>query len=124
MKHTFYNYLFGCLLALSLAGLRAEVTLADDTEILGAWALEAHAIKLDGKKAEEQGTWEFKKNGALDVTSYYKFANQERTINQRYHIENGQTIVTDKAGKYVIVEKDRDRMVLHGPHGFYFFRKK
>ena len=58
------------LLALLVAfSANAEVTLKDNSEILGKWNLYAEAAKLDGEQKSVKVEWDFKEDGALLTTA-------------------------------------------------------
>lgn len=109
--------------------VNADVTLKDDSEILGKWKLYAEAAKLDGEKKSLITEWEFKPGGILKTTATdTRGRTNEMVIDLKYSIENGDIKKQASPGreKYEscnVVEKDSSGMVLKCLYLYYFLTK-
>ncbi|MDD5320460.1 MAG: hypothetical protein PHD43_07580 [Methylococcales bacterium] len=107
----------------------AEVTLKDDSEILGKWNLYAEAAKLDGEKKAVTVEWDFQKDGVLQTTATDSGGRtKEMKIAIKYAVENGAikkqtTPGREKYESCKVVEKDGSNMILKCTY-LYFFLKK
>ncbi len=104
----------------------AEMAIKDKSEIVGTWLLEATALRRDGEKSPEQGKWVFGEDGVLSTTSFYKFSGrsgQSGTLTEKYEIREGE-IVAERSGRFKLIEKQGQEMILKGPFGYYFFKKE
>jgi hypothetical protein len=93
---------------------------------VGTWLLEATAIRKDGKKTPERGKWVFSEDGNLTTTSFYKFSGlsgQAGTLTERFEITDGE-LVGERSGRFKLIEKQGNEMILKGPFGYYFFKKE
>ncbi len=107
-------------------GVLAEPIIKDKSDVIGTWLLEATAIRKDGKKTPEQAKWVFSPDGTLTTTSFYKFSGlsgQAGTLTERFEIKDGE-LVGERSGRFKLVEKQGDEMILKGPFGYYFFKKE
>ncbi len=109
--------------------VNADVTLKDDSEIIGKWKLYAEAAKLDGEKKSLITEWEFKPGGVLKTTATdTRGRTNEMVIDLKYSIENGDIKKQASPGreKYElcnVVEKDSSGMVLKCLYLYYFLTK-
>jgi hypothetical protein len=101
----------------------AELAIKDKSEIAGTWLLEATAIRRDGEKTPEQGKWVFGEDGVLSTTNFYKFSGHSGKLTERYEIKEGE-IVAERSGKFKLIGKQGQEMILKGPFGYYFFKKE
>ena len=104
----------------------AQVAIKDKSEVVGTWLLGGTAIRKEGERSQEQGKWVFGDDGVLTRTSFYKFSGQSGqsgTLTEKYEIKEGE-IVTERSGKFKLVEKQGNEMILKGPFGYYFFKKE
>lgn len=107
----------------------AEVTLKDNSDILGKWQLYAEAIKLDGEQKKVQIEWNFQADGTLMTVSTDSVGRTgEMTIPVKYSVENGlikkQTSPgREKYDECHVIEKDDSKMTLKCS-GMFFFLKK
>lgn len=108
---------------------QADVSLKNNTEILGKWNLYAEATKIDGEKKAVKVEWEFKDDGILQTTSTDSVGRtKEMKIAVKYAVENGEIKKQTKLGqeKYEsckVVEKTADSMTLKCTFLFYFLTK-
>jgi hypothetical protein len=106
----------------------AQPVVTDRSDIVGAWALERTAQKKDGSNSnKEAATWNFHPDGTVIISGYNRFIKQDTTFEKTYEIaENSVIKVKDDLGvtKYPVVEKTDDEMILKGPYGYHFFKKK
>jgi hypothetical protein len=109
--------------------VNAEVTLKDESEILGKWKLYAEAAKLDGEKKSLISEWEFKPGGVLQTTATdTRGRTKEMIIDLKYSVENGDIKKQTSPGreKYEscnVVEKNSSGMVLKCLYLYYFLTK-
>lgn len=69
---------------------QADVTLEDDSQILGKWNLYAESIALHKEKVELFSVWEFKKGGVLHTVSNDRFGRTKNLkIDLKYAVEDG-----------------------------------
>lgn len=104
----------------------AQIAIQDKSEIVGTWLLEGTAIRKEGERTPEQGKWVFGNDGVLTTTSFYKFSGrsgQSGTLTEKYEIKEGE-IVAERGGRYKLIEKQGNEMILKGPFGYYFFKKE
>jgi hypothetical protein len=104
----------------------AEIAIKDKSEIVGTWLLEATAIRQEGEKTPEQGRWVFGNDGILTTTSFYKFSGQSgqsSTLTEKYEIKEGE-IAAERSGRFNLIERQGNQMILKGPFGYYFFKKE
>jgi hypothetical protein len=112
------------------AGVRADVPLQDNKEIVGKWLLESVAPGLNKPKIEEHRTWEFRADGAVVTSGYNRHLKQDDSQQFKYSIVDGKIRAEDpgRPGKtmdYAVYEKTGDALILKGGiEGFYFFKKK
>jgi hypothetical protein len=108
----------------------AEVSLKDNTEILGKWLLESVAPGLEKPKIQENRTWEFRADGVVVTSGYNRHFKRDDSQQFNYTVTDGKIKAEDtgRPGKYLeyaIYEKSGDSMILKGGmEGFYFFKKK
>jgi hypothetical protein len=98
------------------------------SEIVGTWLLEWTALKKDRRGGnKEEATWDFRPDGTVVISGYNKFLKHTTTFNKGYEIVEESVIeVKDdtETTEYKVVEKGSDEMILKGPFGYYFFKKK
>lgn len=111
-------------LKVSLVTLLFFLTMAQaetPNQMSGAWRVEGYRHKLtDDKMDPEQGDWVFRNDSELEITTY-SFGKMTQTV--KYEIKDGK-LVLDNGYKYEFVKRHADRMILKGPHGYQYFRKK
>jgi hypothetical protein len=119
------------LIAIFCTGLaHADVELKDNSELLGKWALNAEAIKLDGEKKSVTSSWEFKNDGTLiSVATDSLGRTKEMTVAVKYSVEDGllKKQVSPGRDKYEscsVVQKEGSAMTLRCTNLFLFFTKK
>ena len=113
--------------ALTSAAAYAEPVIEDRSEIAGTWLLEWTALRLDKKGGnKEEATWDFRPDGTVVISGYNKFLKHNTTFNKSYEVEGSIIKIKDDSGtaEYKLVKKDPYEMVLKGPFGHYFFKKK
>lgn len=111
--------------------VQAEVTLDNNTDLLGTWALAGTAKDLDGEKRHSEQTWVFAKDGTLATSGYDKrLPGGNFSVSTQYEVKNGK-IVADVVGRpgkittYTVIEIDDDSMIIKQGIGQYmFFSKK
>jgi len=107
----------------------AEVTLKNESEILGKWKLYAEAAKLDGEKKSLISEWEFRPDGILQTTATdTRGRTKEMIIDLKYSVENGDIKKQTSPGreKYEscnVIEKNSSGMVLKCLYLYYFLTK-
>jgi len=107
----------------------AEVTLKNESEILGKWKLYAEAAKLDGEKKSLISEWDFKPDGILQTTATdTRGRTKEMIIDLKYSVENGDIKKQTSPGreKYEscnVIEKNSSGMVLKCLYLYYFLTK-
>lgn len=108
---------------------QAEVSLKDESDLLGNWKLYAEATKLDGEQKPVTIEWDFKENGVLKQTATDSVGRtKEMKIDIKYAVENGELKKQTKPGqeKYEsckVIEKDGSKMILKCPFLYYFLTK-
>ncbi|BAW80814.1 hypothetical conserved protein [Candidatus Nitrosoglobus terrae] len=106
----------------------AEPIIKDHSEITGAWLLEMTALKKDGTGSnKEVATWDFHPSGTVVISGYNKFLKHNTSLEKTYKVTEESVIeVKDDSEtvKYLAVEKTGNKMILKGPFGYYFFKKK
>ncbi|MGR6034708.1 MAG: lipocalin family protein [Candidatus Nitrosoglobus sp.] len=106
----------------------AQPIIKDRSDIVGAWALEMTAQKKDGSNSnKEASTWDFRPDGTVVISGYNKFLKQDTTFEKTYEIADNSVIeVKDDSGtiKYPVIEKTDDEMIVKGPYGYHFFKRK
>lgn len=125
----FRNIIISCIVLFLIgAVVSAEPVIEDRSEIAGTWLLEWTALKLNRKGGnKEEATWDFRPDGTVVISGYNKFLKHNTTFNKSYEIVEGSIIkVKDDSEtvEYKLVKKDPYEMVLKGPFGHYFFKKK
>lgn len=108
----------------------AEISLKDQSEILGAWNLYAEAAKLDGEKKDLSVEWDFKNDGTLYTKSIDTFGRTKTfEVTLKYFVEDGAIKKQSAPGreKYDIckvVNKTDSEMTLKCTYLYYFLNKK
>jgi hypothetical protein len=123
------NFAFFFLISAFIsAAVYAQPIVKDRSDIVGAWALEMTAQKKDGSNSnKEVSTWDFRPDGTVIISGYNKFLKQDTTFEKTYEIAGDSVIeIKDDLGtiKYPVIEKTDDEMILKGPYGYHFFKKK
>ena len=119
------------VLALIVSGVvRAEVVLADASQLVGNWKLDHTSPQIDGTKRPSNQTWEFRSDGTLVSTASDPRAKGTFSVTVPYELSDGN-IVTGMAGRpgkkvtYSVVEMLGNKMVIKGgPDGYLFFTKQ
>ncbi|CAB1276495.1 hypothetical protein [Candidatus Nitrosacidococcus tergens] len=107
----------------------AQVEIKDPSEMAGAWLMEMTALKQDGGGSnKEEQTWEFDPSDGIVIQSgYNKFVRKNTKFTKNYKIVNNTVVEISDASdttKYKVIEKTPTKMVLKGPYGYHFFKKK
>ncbi len=119
-------------MALSAFGAQAEdVSLEDNSKIVGKWHVYATAPALHKEKRAQDSEWNFKKNGVLTIRGKDVVSGRTGMMNieLKYTIEDG-VIKRQKAPgreKYescAVTELDSSKMVLKCQFLYYFLEKK
>lgn len=124
------SFLFLLLISMISAGVYAQVPVKDRSDIVGSWKLEKTAPNRDGSNGnKETMTWDFRPDGTVIISGYNKYMGQDTRFEKHYEIEvdKGSIVkIKDHRGidEYKVVEKKAGEMVLEGPFGYYFFKKK
>lgn len=72
------------------ASAQADISLADNSTILGKWKVNAESMGLDKEKKALNVTWEFQKNGTLMTIAEDTLGRtKEMDIAIKYSVENG-----------------------------------
>lgn len=119
--------LLGLLLYLPLAASYAEYPLADNSEIVGVWTVDAESPKLDGPKTSLEQRWEFKTDGVIVSTSTDPRASSSFPVNLKYWVEDGKIKKEIRPGKTemcTVVEKEGPKMTLYCRNLYFFLTKK
>jgi hypothetical protein len=109
---------------------QADITLKDNSEILGKWDLSAEAAKLDGEKKALTVEWDFKEDGTLQTTATDSVGRtSEFKVALKYSVADGVIKKQSSPGreKYEsckVVEKDGASMVLKCKYLYFFLTKK
>lgn len=109
---------------------QADVTLKDNSEILGKWALTAEALKIDGEKKSVISSWEFKNDGTLiSIATDSLGRTKEMTVAVKYIVEDGliKKQVSPGREKYEscsVVQQEGLDMILRCGNLFLFLTKK
>ena len=65
---------------------QADVTLKDNSDIVGKWTLAAESLKIDGEKKSVTSSWEFKSDGTLiSIATDSLGRTKEMTVAVKYH---------------------------------------
>jgi len=125
MKHS----LFAMAILLFSSFVNANVTLEDDSKILGKWKLYAEAIALHKEKVELFSNWEFRKGGVLHTESEDRYGRTKTlVIDLKYVVEGGvikkqKTVGRSKMESCKVVELDESEMILKCTFVHLFFRR-
>jgi hypothetical protein len=109
--------------------VHADVSLKDNTEILGKWKVDAESSKLDGEKKKLIVEWDFKSDGTLETKATDGSGRtQEMNIAIKYMVVDGEIQKQETPGreKYEsckVVEKDGANMILKCKYLYYFLSK-
>ncbi|ADE14045.1 hypothetical protein Nhal_0869 [Nitrosococcus halophilus Nc 4] len=110
------------------ATVYAQSAVKEPSDIVGTWEMEKTAQRQDGSNSNKEfATWDFHSDGKVEISGYNKFLKQKTTFNKTYKIIEESVIkVKDDLGttKYKVVEKSNGRMILKGPYGYHFFKRK
>jgi hypothetical protein len=107
----------------------ADVTLKDNSEILGKWKVTAESPKLDGEKKKVIVEWDFRNDGVLmSKATDVGGRTLEMNIPVQYRVEEGviKKQVAPGREKFEtckVVEKNGSDMILKCPFLFYFLTK-
>lgn len=108
----------------------ADVSLNDNSEIVGKWTLTAESLKIDGEKKPVTSSWEFKSDGTLvSIATDSLGRTKEMTVAVKYIIEDGllKKQVSPGREKYEscsVVQKEASNMILRCTNLFLFLTKK
>ena len=87
---TITTTLVSMLLTLMTFSAQADVTLADNSKILGKWKVNAEALGIDKQKKILNVRWEFLPNGVLKTVAEDTLGRtSEMDIDVKYSVENG-----------------------------------
>lgn len=125
----YFTYL--SLIALNVAlPAYADVSLKDNSEIVGKWTMTGESLKLEGERKSVTSAWEFKADGTLiSVATDSLGRTKEMTVAVKYLIEDGllKKQVSPGREKYEscsVVQKEGADMVLRCTNLFLFLTKK
>jgi len=125
LKH---GLLAGAALLFSVAA-HAEVTLEDDSKVLGKWNLYAEAIKLNAEQVDLMSTWDFRKDGIIHTESEDRVGRTKTlVIELKYAVEDGvikkqKTIGRSRMEACKVIDLDAKGMTLKCTGIYLFFRR-
>ncbi len=108
----------------------ADVTLKDNSDIVGKWTLTAESLKIDGGKKSVNSSWEFKSDGTLiSIATDSLGRTKEMTVAVKYLVEDGllKKQVSPGREKFEscsVVQKEASDMILRCTNLFLFLTKK
>ena len=126
------NYM-KCLPLIALcfvSSVNADVSLKDNSEIVGKWTLAAESLKIDGEKKSVTSSWEFKSDGTLiSIATDSLGRTKEMTVAVKYLVEDGllKKQVSPGREKFEscsVVQKEASDMILRCTNLFLFLTKK
>ena len=126
------NYM-KCLPLIALcfvSSVNADVSLKDNSDIVGKWTLTAESLKIDGEKKSVTSSWEFKTDGTLiSIATDSLGRTKEMTVAVKYIVEDGliKKQVSPGREKYEscsVVQKEASDMILRCTNLFLFLTKK
>jgi hypothetical protein len=131
MNKNINYHLFGlCLVLGFFSSAWADLTLTDNSTLIGHWKLESVAASLTKPKTEENRDWEFRADGVIVTSGYNRHFKTEDRHEWKYHIQEGK-IVADDPGRpgrtidYSVYKMEGNELILKGGlEGFYFFKKQ
>lgn len=113
-----------------VSSVNADVSLKDNSEIVGKWTLTAESLKIDGEKKSVTSSWEFKTDGTLiSIATDSLGRTKEMTVAVKYIVEDGliKKQVSPGREKYEscsVVQKEASDMILRCTNLFLFLTKK
>ena len=113
-----------------VSSVNADVSLKDNSEIVGKWTLTAESLKIDGEKKSVTSAWEFKNDGTLiSIATDSLGCTKEMTVAVKYLVEDGliKKQVSPGREKYEscsVVQKEASDMILRCTNLFLFLTKK
>ena len=113
-----------------VSSVNADVSLKDNSEIVGKWTLTAESLKIDGEKKSVTSAWEFKNDGTLiSIATDSLGRTKEMTVAVKYLVEDGliKKQVSPGREKYEscsVVQKEASDMILRCTNLFLFLTKK
>ncbi|MEY2666356.1 MAG: hypothetical protein RLZZ384_527 [Pseudomonadota bacterium] len=113
-----------------VSSVNADVSLKDNSEIVGKWTLAAESLKIDGEKKSVTSSWEFKSDGTLiSIATDSLGRTKEMTVAVKYVVEDGllKKQVSPGREKYEscsVVQKEASDMILRCTNLFLFLTKK
>ena len=108
----------------------ADVTLKDNSDIVGKWTLTAESLKIDGGKKSVNSSWEFKSDGTLiSIATDSLGRTKEMTVAVKYLVEDGllKKQVSPGREKFEscsVAQKEASDMILRCTNLFLFLTKK
>ncbi|MEN9757020.1 MAG: hypothetical protein RL755_1207 [Pseudomonadota bacterium] len=113
-----------------VSSVNADVSLKDNSDIVGKWTLTAESLKIDGEKKSVTSSWEFKTDGTLiSIATDSLGRTKEMTVAVKYIVEDGliKKQVSPGREKYEscsVVQKEASDMILRCTNLFLFLTKK
>ncbi len=126
---TITTILLSAVLGLGASVAQADVSLADNSKILGKWKVTAESLGLDKQKKALSVSWEFQNNGNLRTVGEDTLGRtSEMDINIKYSVENGviKKQVSPGREKFEdcsVVELEGNHMILRCK-GLYLFMNR
>ena len=111
------------------ANAAEEVTLEDNSRILGKWNLYAESIALHKEKVELFSVWDFQKDGTLHTVSNDRFGRLKNlVIDLTYSVEDGlikkqKTPGRSKMEDCRVLSLEDDKMTLKCTFVFLFLKR-
>ncbi|MEY4211523.1 MAG: hypothetical protein RLZ92_1904 [Pseudomonadota bacterium] len=122
--------LLSLFVVLAAGVAQADVTLQDNSKILGKWKVTAESMGLDKEKKALNVTWDFQSNGTLMTIGEDTLGRTaQMDIPIKYSVENGviKKQVTPGREKYEdcsVLEMEGSNMILKCKGLFFFMTRK
>ena len=122
--------LLSLFVVLAAGVAQADVTLQDNSKILGKWKVTAESMGLDKEKKALNVTWDFQNNGTLMTIGEDTLGRTaQMDIPIKYSVENGviKKQVTPGREKYEdcsVLEMEGSNMILKCKGLFFFMTRK
>ena len=127
-SHSFLPF-FLLLLLLPLVSFSASGKQITADQLVGTWALQGTAPKIDGELHPENQTWEFRADGTLKSIAKDRRADGEIAVTVKYKVENN-TLFVQRAGsmtrwnRFQVVKIADNQLTLRGGLvGYMFFKR-
>jgi len=124
------RYIRLCLMLGCVSTAWADLTLTDNSPLIGNWKLESVAASLTKPKIDENRNWEFRSDGTIVTSGYNRHFKTEDRHEWTYQVLEGK-IVADDPGRpgrtidYSVYKMEGNELILKGGlEGFYFFKKQ